>query len=78
MRTTTLLAVSLVIGVPTSVVLTFLSTPYLWRLEPILGIKLAGHSGPEDWVFEVNIVAMTLLFFLLLRWLTQALRRNNQ
>ena len=78
MRTATLLAVSLVIGVPTSVVFTYLSTPYLWRLEPFVGIELAGHSGPADWVFEVNIVAVTLVVFLLLRWTVHALSRKKQ
>jgi hypothetical protein len=30
-----------------------LLTPVLWRLEPALGMELAGHSGPSDWVFYV-------------------------
>jgi hypothetical protein len=28
----------------------FLATPVWWRLEPVLGIELAGHSGPADWL----------------------------
>jgi hypothetical protein len=30
-----------------------LLTPVLWKLEGPLGIELAGHSGPSDWVFFV-------------------------
>lgn len=28
----------------------FLVTPVLWKLETMLGLELAGHSGPADWV----------------------------
>jgi hypothetical protein len=36
-----------------------LLTPVLWRLEPVLHVELAGHSGPADWVFYV-VWAVTL------------------
>ena len=25
-------------------------TPVWWKLEPILKLELAGHSGPADWL----------------------------
>lgn len=28
----------------------FIMTPIWWKLEISLGIELAGHSGPEDWL----------------------------
>lgn len=28
----------------------FMMTPIWWKLEVQLGIELAGHSGPEDWL----------------------------
>jgi hypothetical protein len=27
-----------------------LATPLWWKLEGILGVELAGHSGPADWL----------------------------
>ena len=47
------LALATVVGLPTGFVLAFMATPVLWRLEPVLNIELAGHSGPSDWVFFV-------------------------
>src|SRR3989338_5338689 len=66
MKTLKLIIASVLIGVPTSFMLTFLSTPLLWRLEPILGIELAGHSGPSSWIFILNLVLFPCLIFLLL------------
>jgi hypothetical protein len=44
---------ALFIGLPGGWVTSMLLTPVLWRLEPVLGLELAGHSGPSDWVFYV-------------------------
>ena len=44
---------ALLIGLPGGWVTSMLLTPVLWRLEPVLGMELAGHSGPSDWVFYV-------------------------
>ena len=44
--------------------------------EPVLGIELAGHSGPADWVMEVFFVAfMVLIEALLLISYRRARRR---
>jgi uncharacterized RDD family membrane protein YckC len=39
------------VGFPTGWIFAMLLTPLLWRLEPILHMELAGHSGPSDWIF---------------------------
>ena len=39
-------AVGFVMGLITCAML----TPVLWKLEPVLGLELAGHSGPVDWL----------------------------
>ena len=45
------IALALVIGFPAGWIISMLLTPILWKLEPILHMELAGHSGPSDWVF---------------------------
>ena len=56
---------SLVVGLPLGWIAAMLLTPVLWRLEPILHIELAGHSGPSDWVFYVVwAVVLPALFWL--------------
>jgi hypothetical protein len=67
MRTAILIGASLLIAIPITYIGTFLLTPVYWKLEPILGIELAGHSGPSDWIFEVNLVIVTMAVFVLLR-----------
>jgi hypothetical protein len=37
-------------GFVAGIFLSFLSTPLLWKLEDIVHIELAGHSGPSDWI----------------------------
>jgi len=44
------LVLSIVSGFVFGFIGAMLCTPLLWRLEPVLGIELAGHSGPSDWV----------------------------
>ena len=54
----------MVVGLPLGWITAMLLTPLLWRLEPILHIELAGHSGPSDWVFYVVwAVVVPALFF---------------
>lgn len=67
MRILKLIITSILIGAPTSFMLTFLSTPLLWKLEAILGVELAGHHGPSDWIFILNLVLFPCLIFLLLK-----------
>jgi hypothetical protein len=58
-------ALTLVVGLPVGWIGTMLLTPVLWRLEPILHLELAGHSGPSDWVFYVGwALVIPALFFL--------------
>lgn len=68
MHTLKQVILAVLIGVPVSPVLTVLSTPLLWKLESILGIELAGHSGPSDWIFIVNLILFPSLVFVLLRY----------
>ena len=63
-----LLAAAL-ISIPLTYLVGFALTPLLWRLEPITGMELAGHSGPSDWI----IILLFCVFFPAvlagLRWL---------
>jgi hypothetical protein len=45
------IALAVLIGVPGGWVIAMLLTPALWRLEPIVHMELADHSGPSDWIF---------------------------
>jgi len=45
----------------------FLLTPLWWKLESILGLELAGHSGPADWLlfsFGGFFAALSLILML--------------
>lgn len=61
------LIISIVIAIPIGFLLAVLMTPLLWRLEEIIPVELAGHSGPADWVF-LTVAALTAaaIFILLL------------
>ena len=61
------LILAVVIGLPAGWLGTMLLTPLLWRLEPVLHMELAGHSGPADWVFYLVWVVMCLCLFIGLR-----------
>jgi hypothetical protein len=50
-RTALAIIVALLVGFPGGWIFAFLLTPVLWRLEPILHMELAGHSGPSDRIF---------------------------
>lgn len=54
-----------------------LLTPALWRLEPIVGVELAGHSGPSDWVFVVIWVLLVLVVFALMKRMMGGSSRND-
>jgi hypothetical protein len=62
-------SVAIVAGIPLTWILTMMSTPLLWRLEPILHMELAGHSGPSDWVFCVALAVVLPTLFFLFRFL---------
>jgi len=63
------LAISVVGGFVVGFMAAMLCTPLLWQLESVLGIELAGHSGPSDWVmlvffgFFAALIEAMLLFF---------------
>lgn len=55
---------TVLLGAPAGATLAFLSTPLLWRLEQIVPVELAGHSGPAEWVLGSGAcIASVLLFF---------------
>ena len=65
----TILAVliAVLVSFPSSWIVAMLLTPVLWRLEPLLNMELAGHSGPADWVFWVIWAIIAAGFFFVLR-----------
>jgi hypothetical protein len=68
-----LLVVAFVVSVPFTWIAAMALTPLLWKLEPILHMELAGHSGPSDWVFYVIHAFVTVgVFALLLRILDRS------
>ena len=60
-------SLALIVGLPLGWILTMMVTPLLWRLEPILNMELAGHSGPSDWVFYLGWGIVVPLLFLLFK-----------
>jgi hypothetical protein len=63
---------AVVVGLPLGWIVTMMATPLLWRLEPVLHMELAGHSGPSDWILFVGWgCAITVLFFLFRRLLAR-------
>ena len=60
------LAISVVGGFVFGFIAAMLCTPLLWRLEPVFGIELAGHSGPSDWVLWVFMAVFAVVIEILL------------
>ncbi len=54
-------------GVPLGWIITMMMTPLLWKLEPVLHMELAGHSGPSDWIFYVVWAVVVPILFLMFR-----------
>ena len=61
------LVLSLLVGVPTGLIAAFLATPLWWKLEPITGLELAGHSGPADWLLAACTGSFVIIAFLVIR-----------
>jgi len=59
---------AVVVGLPVGWLCAMLLTPLLWRLEPVLHMELAGHSGPADWVLYTVWLVISLGLFLLFRF----------
>ena len=66
-KTTLALLLAIVVSLPAGWIIAMLLTPVLWRLEPVLNMELAGHSGPADWVFWVIWVIVAAALFFVLR-----------
>jgi hypothetical protein len=59
--------IAVIVSLPLGWIVAMLLTPVLWRLEPVLNLELAGHSGPSDWVFLVIWAIVAIMLFLVLR-----------
>ena len=75
-RTAIAIAGAVLLGFPAGWIAAMALTPVLSRLESVLHMELAGHSGPADWIFYVVwAVTIPMLFFVfrhvLLRDLTK-------
>jgi hypothetical protein len=68
-KTTLALLIAIVVSLPAGWIIAMLLTPVLWRLEPVLNMELAGHSGPADWIFWVIWVIVAVALFFVLRLL---------
>lgn len=66
-KTILALLIAIIFGLPIGWIMAMLLTPVLWRLEPVLNLELAGHSGPSDWVFLLIWAIVAVAFFLVLR-----------
>ncbi len=66
-KTILALLIAVVVSLPLGWIVAMLLTPVLWRLEPVLHLELAGHSGPSDWVFLVIWAIVAIALFSVLR-----------
>lgn len=60
-----------IVSLPTAFIVSVLLTPLLWRLEPLLGIELAGHSGPSDMILLTISAAFSIGVTALYVWITR-------
>ena len=63
------ITLAVLIGLPLGWMIAMLLTPVLWRLEPILQMELAGHSGPSDWIFYLVWALVVPFLFILFRFM---------
>jgi ABC-type antimicrobial peptide transport system permease subunit len=74
-KTLIALLVAVVAGFPAGWIVAMMLTPVFWRLEPVLHMELAGHSGPSDWLIMVIMaIASCVIFFLLRCWILASSR----
>ena len=59
-RIAAVVALAAAASVPLAFITAILLTPVLWRLESVLGMELAGHSGPAEWIFTTMWVVFTM------------------
>jgi uncharacterized membrane protein len=72
------LLIAMIASLPLAWIVAMLLTPVLWRLEPVLNLELAGHSGPSDWVFMVIWAMVVVVFFLVLRRAFSSPKANQE
>ena len=65
-------------SVPLAFITAMLLTPVLWRLEPVLGMELAGHSGPAEWIFTTIWVVFTVTLVTLILLVRGRASRREQ
>jgi len=61
------IALAVLVSAPLGWFAGMLLTPVLWRLEPVVHMELAGHSGPSDWVLYVIWAVLAVALFFLFR-----------
>ena len=71
------LLIAVVVSLPPGWIVAMLLTPVLWRLEPMLNLELAGHSGPSDWVFLLIWAIVAVAFFMVLRRVFSSSKSNK-
>jgi ABC-type antimicrobial peptide transport system permease subunit len=70
-RTILALITAVVLGFPLGGIVAMLLTPVFWRLESVLHVELAGHSGPSYWlILVIMAVTASVIFFLFRRALS--------
>jgi len=76
-KTILALLIAVVVSLPVGWIVAMLLTPVLWRLEPVLNLELAGHSGPSDWVFLLIWAIVAVGLFLVLRRAFSSSKHNK-
>jgi hypothetical protein len=72
-RTAVASIAAILVGFPAGWICAMALTPVLWRLEPVLHMELAGHSGPSDWIFYlVWALAIPGMFFVFRRMFSRS------
>jgi hypothetical protein len=61
------LVFAVVLSLPFGWIVAMALTPVLWRLEPVLHMELAGHSGPSDWIFFSIWAVLAAVWFLVFK-----------
>jgi hypothetical protein len=69
--------VAAVVSFPISFVGAMMLTPVLYRLEPVLGMELAGHSGPSDWIIVAIFGITTIAVAGVILWLQRSSRAKT-
>ena len=77
-KTILALLIAVLVSLPLGWIVAMLLTPVLWRLEPVLNLELAGHSGPSDWVLMVIWAIVAAALFLVLRSVFSSSKPTNR